>query len=125
MPVGTTSLRELTPVTVIGLTDALAVSVGEAHSRCAEHRRCRSDQRRLGAQLRAGAGGAMACWGHDGWGALGRGSLSYNTPTPVDVIDLDDAAMTSAGAYHTCAVRASGEIPCWGSAPIPVASSAR
>lgn len=86
-----------TPVPVLGIGDAVAVSVGADHA-CA---------------LRAG--GQMVCWGgleYPG-GQLGNGNWDGST-TPVTVTDLSDATKIAAGAYLTCARRATGEVLCWG-----------
>jgi alpha-tubulin suppressor-like RCC1 family protein len=45
-----------------------------------------------------------------------RKRLGIVTPSnePVDVSNIADAIQVSAGHYHTCAVRAGGEVMCWG-----------
>lgn len=58
--------------------------------------------------------GAVQCWGSNAVGQLGNGQSGLNpelTPVATDVIDGIDL---SAGAFHTCARRASGTIACWG-----------
>jgi alpha-tubulin suppressor-like RCC1 family protein len=90
-----------TPVTVLGLSDALAVSVGEMHT-CA---------------LRAN--GQVACWGQGGSGELGDGVVTRPNgltwiPQPVTVSGLSDAVAVTAGFLHTCAVRRGGQAVCWG-----------
>lgn len=84
------------PTTVPGLA-ATAVAVGRAHA-CAIR-----------------VGGQVACWGSNSIGQLGAlGDGSGRSPSPIDVVGLDDAALIAAGGRTTCAQRLSGEIWCWG-----------
>jgi hypothetical protein len=53
------------------------------------------------------------CWGWNTVGELGDGSTN-DFSVPVSVTGLSDAVSVSAGGYHTCAVRANGEVLCWG-----------
>ncbi len=91
------TMNSLVPVAVVGLTDAVEVSAGIFHS-CARR-----------------ASGTVVCWGANDLGQLGRGSAGASSPTPAPVVDLSDAVQVSAGAYHSCARRASGAVVCWGS----------
>lgn len=95
---GTTTERHL-PVST-GLTGAVQVSAGALHA-CA----LKSD-------------GHVWCWGFNGSGRLGDGTTTQRT-SPVEVKDTSNAALTgvvdiTAGASHTCAVKATGEVYCWG-----------
>lgn len=55
------------------------------------------------------------CWGGNGRGQLGLGAANFMTPRPpMPVADLDDAIQLSAGALHTCVVRADGRGACFG-----------
>lgn len=58
--------------------------------------------------------GIARCWGKNRDGRLGDGS--YETrPQPVQVASLGGAATDLAlGARHSCALRADGEVLCWG-----------
>ena len=61
------------------------------------------------------AGGTPRCWGSNDRGQLGVGSEIDPAPTPVAVTGLTDASQTSAGADHTCVVKADTTVVCWGS----------
>ncbi len=86
----------LTPVAVSGLTDAVEVAAGYAHT-CAVR-----------------ASGTVVCWGIDQSGELGDGTTTDHRSIPVDVPGLTDVAELSAGQTHTCARHASGDVACWG-----------
>jgi alpha-tubulin suppressor-like RCC1 family protein len=83
-------------VAVTGLTDAIALSAGAAHT-CALK-----------------AGGSVVCWGDNSLNQLGVGFTSTNTPVPAAVLGLTDAVAISAGLYHTCAIKANASVACWG-----------
>ncbi|MDQ3031610.1 MAG: MopE-related protein [Myxococcota bacterium] len=71
--------------------------------------------------------GQVACWGANSRGQLGRGAASTSaTPPPIDATQmvrlytgaiLDDVVSIAGHgrADHTCAVRATGDVVCWGS----------
>jgi len=91
------------PVTVPGLNQVVQVSTGTSHT-CARR-----------------ASGEVLCWGRDDGGELGDGLATHTacracacSPTPVLVSGLTDAIDISANGVHTCALRASGEVVCWG-----------
>jgi len=100
-----TTTDSWTPVSVIGVTNAIAVAVGSHHS-CAVL-----------------ATGSARCWGYNGepdedydpglQGQLGDGTTT-NSSTPVSVIGLTDAVAIEAGEDHTCAVSIEGRLSCWG-----------
>ncbi len=60
--------------------------------------------------------GRVLCWGGNGRGQLGAGSTAPFSTDPVEVASIDDAVALAAGGpfSHTCAVRATGEVACWG-----------
>src|SRR5258706_260033 len=57
--------------------------------------------------------GAAYCWGYDGYGQLGRGSL-INSSTPVAVSGGLPFTVISAGCEHSCGVTTGGAAYCWG-----------
>jgi len=84
------------PVTVNGITNAVAVSMAESHT-CA----LLSDR-------------TLRCWGSNSSGQLGDGT---NDPSsvPVQVQGLDDVVNFTAGAAGGCALEGSDSVSCWGS----------
>lgn len=85
----------LTPVEVVGLTDAVGLWAGDA-STCA---------------LRSN--GELWCWGNNYVGQLGDGTTeSRSVPAPVPSVEARQAAV---GAEFACALRTSGQVSCWGS----------
>jgi alpha-tubulin suppressor-like RCC1 family protein len=83
------------PVTVTGLSNAVAIAAGWAHT-CA----LLSD-------------GTAKCWGDNDFGQLGDGTTTLRT-TPVTVSGLTNAVAIAAGTYHTCALLSNGTVKCWG-----------
>jgi len=64
--------------------------------------------------------GAAYCWGNNDWGQLGDGSTTQRlVPTPVQGLDSGVLAISAGGGRfefaHTCALRADGQVLCWGS----------
>lgn len=84
------------PVRIAGVSDAAQVAIGATHA-CV----------RL-------ASGRVQCWGENLTGQLGNGVADDGTTIPTEVMGLDDAIDVAAGDGHTCAVRASGQVVCWG-----------
>jgi alpha-tubulin suppressor-like RCC1 family protein len=90
---------------VEGIENAAEVACGENHT-CVR----RTD-------------GTVACFGDHYSGQLGTGSLSSSdscmgfipcSRTPQEVTGIDDAEAIVAGIDHTCVLRESGEVACWG-----------
>jgi hypothetical protein len=91
---GTTSTRS-TPVSVSGLSKAIAIAAGWNHT-CALLNN-----------------GTVKCWGHNDHGQLGDGTTA-NKRTPVSVLGLSNAVAIAAGGAHTCALLSDGTVRCWG-----------
>jgi alpha-tubulin suppressor-like RCC1 family protein len=91
---GTTQARS-EPTEVLGLSNAVSVSIGVYHS-CA-----------LLADTSA------ACWGWNNFGTLGDGS-NTDRRVPVVVSGLSGVKSLAAGVTHTCALLATGRVFCWG-----------
>ncbi|MBX3313895.1 MAG: hypothetical protein KF906_06210 [Actinobacteria bacterium] len=89
---------------VTGLHDAVAITLGYAHS-CAVR-----------------IGGTVVCWGDNALGQLGDGTTTdHNLPAPMTGITGADAV--AAGNEHTCVLVAGGVIRCRGTGwadPVPL-----
>ncbi len=94
------------PTEVTGLTDAVEVTAGGGHT-CARR-----------------ASGEVLCWGSnfpngrvdgdDGsGGAVGDGT-TINRLVPTRVLGLTGAVQVTAGGTYSCALRAGGDVACWG-----------
>lgn len=90
-----TAVQRTRATPIDGVTNAVEIAVGAGHA-CARRR-----------------GGAVFCWGDNGVGQLGDGSLA-SSETAVRVDGLEDAIQISTMAAHTCAVRKNGKVVCWG-----------
>lgn len=91
-----TTTDSRSPVTVSGISTAVAVTAGKYHT-CAV--------------LSDGSG---RCWGRNTNGQLGDGT-STDRRTPVVVSGLGGITSISGGDAHTCASLESGQARCWGS----------
>jgi alpha-tubulin suppressor-like RCC1 family protein len=58
--------------------------------------------------------GTVQCWGYNGYGQLGNGTVSPSS-TPVTVSGLSGASAITASEGYSCAVKADGTLQCWGS----------
>jgi alpha-tubulin suppressor-like RCC1 family protein len=66
--------------------------------------------------------GTMRCWGFNGSGQLGDGTIT-DSSVPVNVVGINDAVAAAAGVYCACAVRRDGTVWCWGHRPWDGATS--
>ncbi len=80
---------------ISNVTDPQALAVGDGHGCAIED------------------GGSVVCWGANGAGQLGDGTMS-SRPGAAGVIQLGGATAIAAGAEHTCAVISTGHVYCWG-----------
>ena len=91
---GTTADSAL-PVTVLGVTNAIAVSPGYDHT-CAVLN-----------------GGTVQCWGWNDQGQLGNGTTT-NSNLPIAVSGITNATAIVANWKYTCALLGNGKVQCWG-----------
>ena len=98
---GTPTTFNPTPVTVSGITTAVAISAGGWHT-CALLR-----------------DGTVQCWGENTYGQLGNGATIAppapgRSSTPATVTGITTAIGIEAGIFHTCAILRDGTLQCWG-----------
>lgn len=89
------------PQNVVGLpagVDVVAIGAGDFHT-CAVM-----------------ANGTLWCWGDNGNGKIGDGSVGGDKASPTQVSGITDAVDVAAGFDHTCVLQASGAVRCWGAA---------
>jgi alpha-tubulin suppressor-like RCC1 family protein len=99
---GSTVLGSLTPMNVGGLSGAIDIAAGSAHT-CALL-----------------VNSSMRCWGGNTFGQVGNGSSGSSFVTPASVVvdsglhPLFGAVAVSAGDRHSCAILSDGSVRCWG-----------
>ena len=59
------------------------------------------------------AAGTVSCWGANGSGQLGNGTMT-NSNRPVAVTGITDARQVGGGQIHACVLHASNTVSCWG-----------
>lgn len=95
MGLGTrTSAVQTSPVTIPGVTGAIAVSAGSKHT-CVVI-----------------AGGALSCWGLNTSGQVGTGIIQ--SAVPVVISGVAGATDLAVGGDHACAIVTGGAVVCWG-----------
>jgi alpha-tubulin suppressor-like RCC1 family protein len=60
------------------------------------------------------ATGQVACWGRNADGQVGDGTTISPVLSASNVVTLTDAIELSVGLQHTCALRSTGRVVCWG-----------
>jgi len=60
------------------------------------------------------AGGELWCWGNNKWGQLGHSASDAEREPPARVGSRSDWIDVGAGSVHTCALRETGDVLCWG-----------
>ena len=58
--------------------------------------------------------GSVYCWGRNTTGQIGNGVMMPGSELPVRVVDLANAASVNVGFNHSCALRSTGAVSCWG-----------
>lgn len=58
--------------------------------------------------------GTVWCWGAAADSFLGQPIAEKNRPTPTQIPGMSNVAQLTGGNYHTCALKASGSVECWG-----------
>ncbi len=58
--------------------------------------------------------GTVQCWGSDALNQLGLGVNDFNDPFPQPVVGIVNAIKIATGGAHTCALKKSGDLFCWG-----------
>ena len=93
---GTFGPDVLAPTPVQSLPSAVAVAAGSSHT-CA----LLTD-------------GGVDCWGDGEYGQVGNGTTAPEVTTPTPAALSGSAIGVVAGANHSCALFASGDVQCWG-----------
>lgn len=92
-----TTVNRSTPVDVVGMTSGVVQLTQSGGHACAK-----LDT------------GVVKCWGYNGYGTLGDGTLTSRS-TPGDILGLRaPVARISAGATTTCALLTDTSVQCWG-----------
>jgi alpha-tubulin suppressor-like RCC1 family protein len=86
----------VSPVTVVDMKDAVAITAGEWLT-CALH----SDN-------------SVSCWGSNIRGQLGDSFREAHASSPVKVTGLNGVVALGTATEHTCALLKSGDLRCWG-----------
>jgi len=93
---GASTAHASTPVMVVGITTAVAVTATTGFHTCAVLQN-----------------GTVRCWGDNSYGQLGNGS-TIDSSTPVLVSGITTAVAVTGGDFHSCALLQDGTIRCWG-----------
>jgi alpha-tubulin suppressor-like RCC1 family protein len=91
------------PVTVAGLSNPIAIALGDAAGDSEDSCAVLSDH-------------SVACWGAFTANITGN---PFDSASPIPIPGVAEATAVAAGAFHTCAVVAEGRVECWGQAGDP------
>lgn len=58
--------------------------------------------------------GGVFCWGENGFGELGGGTVGEASTKPIRVEGLRDVVALAGGRFHSCALFENGTVSCWG-----------
>jgi alpha-tubulin suppressor-like RCC1 family protein len=94
---GLSLFHSATPVTVTGITTAVAVSASRGYHTCAVLQN-----------------GDAECWGDNTYGQLGDGTTTSSATPVIVAVRRGDYRAISGGAYHTCGLLTGGVVYCWG-----------
>ena len=90
-----TATNRTTPVAVVSLFGATSISAGQSHS-------CAVDA------------GTAKCWGFNASGQIGDNTTTPRFGPRTAVPPITDAVAVVAGLGHSCALRSTKEVKCWG-----------
>ncbi|MFZ9595765.1 MAG: RCC1 domain-containing protein, partial [Bdellovibrionia bacterium] len=93
---GSSTPSQSSPVQVNSTSAFIAVSAGGSHT-CG-----------------ITGSGLIQCWGNNTSGQLGVGSSTPSQSSPVQINSTSTYVAVVAGASHSCGIRSSGPIECWG-----------
>src|SRR5258706_13866840 len=57
--------------------------------------------------------GTVRCWGANGSGQLGNGTIATTQSLPVQATGVGGVVAVAAGVNHTCVLVVSGTVKCW------------
>ncbi len=92
---GASGIHALSPVSVVGITDAVQVAASQ-QSTCVVR-----------------STGTVSCWGSNVYGQLGNGT-NIGSNVPVAVSGLTNAVAVDMNSIHVCALTAGSNVKCWG-----------
>ena len=102
---GSTSVDEVYPVEVTGLTDLIDVDIGGDDAPEDTYAAC-------GVKTN----GQVWCWGDNSKGQMGQGTTgSTDQLTPIQVSGISNAVDVEIGGETVCVLRSDGTVSCWGS----------
>ena len=117
----TEAFPESIAITVAGLNvngrsaATVNIRVGEVFSEVNFSQLSIGDSQVVGAHTCSiSSAGTVYCWGAGDSGQLGLGDTNFEVNVPFQVGSASDWTQISSGGFHTCAIKASGTLYCWG-----------